>query len=134
MRVCDSLMTDFKEFLELVPKCEGYMIDRLSFSQIEDLDSLELGLRWGPRKPDITLAFRHVLYFLVGRASEPSSAPLNEVAATVLPPEDASWPDGVFFDTIRTASLPSLVWFRAEGPVQLSIIASIATASIEAIG
>lgn len=124
-------MTVFESFRTVAPKCEGYMINRLTLAQIDDVDALEIGLRWGPDKPDIDLSFRNVLYFLLGRATDPSKAPLSEVSATVLEPENSDWPEGVFLDLVRSTALPTLLWFRAEGPVQLSVIAAIATASLE---
>ncbi|WP_322749068.1 MULTISPECIES: hypothetical protein [unclassified Frankia] len=124
-------MTGFSQLLEIAPRCTGYVIDRLSFSRVDDLEALDIGLRWGPQKPDIIIAFRDVYYFSIGRLPGPGAEPLDQVIATVLEPKDGPWPDGVSFDLVRSVSFPSLVWLRAEGPVQLSVIAAIATVHLE---
>ncbi|MFF7474454.1 hypothetical protein [Streptomyces sp. NPDC008092] len=125
-------MNEFARLCEKVPDFAGYVIDRLSMSRIEEADALDIGLRWGPGKPDVTLSFRDVFYFTIGRIPGPGAEPLDRLAAQVLQPQDQPWPDGLSMDLVRSASLPTLIWVRAEGPVQLSVVAAIATIFMEA--
>ncbi|TMR88033.1 hypothetical protein [Nonomuraea basaltis] len=126
-------MSTFDKFLKVVPSCHGYVIDRLSLAQVDDADALEIGLRWGPEKPDITLAFRDVYFFSIVKLPGPGAEPLDQVVATALEPRNESWPDGVWLDLVRSTSLPPLIWLGAEGPVQLNVIAAIATVSVEVL-
>ncbi|MEU7749688.1 hypothetical protein ACIBO2_08760 [Nonomuraea sp. NPDC050022] len=126
-------MSAFDQFLKVAPRCEGYVVDRLSLAQVDDVDALEIGLRWGPEKPDIMLAFRDLYFFSIGRTPGPGAGPLDQVMATVLGPENAPWPDGISLDLVRSTSLPPLLWLRVEGPVQFDVIAAIATVSLEVL-
>ncbi|WP_040793485.1 hypothetical protein [Nocardia paucivorans] len=124
-------MKHFEQIRLAAPLCVGYMVDRLTLSQIDETDALDIGLRWGPAKPDIILSFQDVYYFEIGRLPGPGAEPLDDVTATVLPPADEPWPAQLHIDTIRSAALPPLLWFRAEGPVQLNVVAAIANAFVE---
>ncbi|WP_432098559.1 hypothetical protein [Streptomyces sp. WAC 04229] len=124
-------MSSFQTFLEVAPGCQGYFLDRLSLERIDDVDALEMGLRWGPEKPDMTLAFRDVYFCSIERPPGPGDAPLDQVTATLLEPSDSPWPEGLALELIRSSSLPVLIWFRAEGPVQVSVLAAIASVSLE---
>ncbi|MGW0210392.1 hypothetical protein ACWDZ8_32955 [Streptomyces sp. NPDC003233] len=124
-------MTSFQKFLEAGPRCQGYFLDRLSLERIDDVDALEMGLRWGPEKPDMTLSFRDVYFCSVERPPGPGAAPLDRVTAELVEPSDSPWPEGLPLELTRSSSLPALIWFRAEGPVQVSVLAAIASASLE---
>ena len=125
-------MTEFKRFQEVAESCEGYLIERLSFSRVDESDSLDIGLRWGPNKPDVTLSFLNVYYFVMGHQPGAGAEPLSEVKTTVLGPSDEPWPEGLAFEDMRSAALPPLIWLSASGPVQLDVLAAIATAYVEA--
>lgn len=124
-------MTEFDGFRRVVATCDGYLIEWLSFSRSEEADALQIGLRWGPDKPDVTLAFQNVHYFEIGRMPGPGAEPLDGLRTTVLDPGDESWPAGLDIDFARSADLPALVWLHAVGPVQLDVVAPIATAYVE---
>ncbi len=126
-------MSTLQKFLSIAPSCEGYFLDRFSLERIDDVDALDMGLRWGPEKPDMTFAFRDVYFCSVERPPGPGSAPLDQVTATILEPSDAPWPEGLDLELIRSSSLPTLIWFRAEGPVHVSVLAAIASVSLEVI-
>ncbi|MEU6748496.1 hypothetical protein ABZ914_19960 [Spirillospora sp. NPDC046719] len=118
----------FDAFTKVALACEGYSIERLSTSLAEGGDSVDLQLRWGPGRPDVVLSFANVYYLEVGRPPGPGAAPLSELAVTVLEPSGEPWPVGLSIDLVRSPTLPALVWLRAAGPVQLNIVAAIATA------
>ncbi|MGW2013898.1 hypothetical protein [Streptomyces sp. NPDC001927] len=124
-------MSSLQKVLEAAPGCQGYFLDRLSLERIDDVDALEMGLRWGPGKPDVTLAFRDVYFCSIERPPGPGAAPLDQVTATLLEPSDSPWPEGLDLELIRSSSLPALIWFRAEGPVHVSVLAGIASVSRE---
>lgn len=124
-------MSSLQKFLEVTQGCQGYFLDRFSLERIDDIDALEMGLRWGPEKPDITLAFRDVYFCSIERPPGPGDAPLDQVAATLLEPSDSPWPEGLTLELIRSSLLPTLIWLRAEGPVQVSVLAAIASVSLE---
>jgi len=124
-------VSSLQKFLEVAQDCQGYFLDRLSLERIDDIDALEMGLRWGPEKPDMTLAFRDVYFCSIERPPGSGDAPLDQVAATLLEPSDSPWPEGLTLELIRSSSLPALIWFRAEGPVQVSVLAAIASVSLE---
>jgi len=126
-------LSSLQKFLEVAPGCQGYFLDRLSLERIDAVDALEVGLRWGPEKPDMTLSFRDVYFCSVERPPGPGDAPLDQVTATLLEPRDSPWPEGLPLELIRSASLPAMVWFRAEGPVQVSVLAAIASVSLEIV-
>ncbi|GAA0949514.1 hypothetical protein [Nonomuraea longicatena] len=121
----------FQKFLAVVSGCRGYFLDRLSLERIDNVDALEIGLRWGPEKPDMTLAFRDVYFSVIEWTPGPGTAPLDQVAATLLEPSDSPWPEGLAPQLVRSSSLPMLVWFRTEGPVHISVLAAIASVSLE---
>ncbi|AHH20926.1 hypothetical protein NONO_c61520 [Nocardia nova SH22a] len=125
-------MIEIDTFRRVACSCEGYLIDTLSMSQIDDANVLELALRWGPDKPDVVLAFQGIYYFELGKTPEPGAYPLEQVAVTVLPSSNDPWPAGLGIDLVRSSTLPDLVWFHAEGPVQLNVVAAIVTAYVEA--
>lgn len=127
-------MTEFDRIRSAAPRCTGYLIDRMTFSRVDENDALDIGLRWGPTEPDIVLSFQNVYYLEIGRLPGPGAEPLDNVTAAVLPPSDEPWPAQLSIDTIRSASLPPLLWLRAEGPVQLNVVAAIATAFVELPG
>lgn len=124
-------MTEFESFRKVAKSCEGYFIERLSLSRVDESDSLDIGLRWGPDKPDVTLSFVSVYYFVMGHQPGSGAEPLSEVKVTVLEPSDEPWPEGLAFEDMRSAALPPLIWLSAAGPVQLDVLAAIATAYVE---
>jgi hypothetical protein len=124
-------MTTFEAFCNVATSCEGYLIERLFLSRVEDTDALDIALRWGPEKPDITLSFQNIYYLETGRLPEAAAGPLDQVTTTLLEPRDEPWPEGLEPDLVRSAELPALIWFRASGPVQLSVVSAIATAYVE---
>jgi hypothetical protein len=124
-------VSSLQKFREVARGCQGYFLDRLSLERIDDVDALEVGLRWGPDKPDMTLAFRDVYFCSVERPPGPGDAPLDRVTAMLLEPSESPWPDGLDLELTRSSSLPPLIWFRAEGPVQISVLAAIASVSLE---
>ncbi|MFE4457197.1 hypothetical protein ACFROC_07555 [Nocardia tengchongensis] len=124
-------MNAFERIRIAAPLCDGYLIDRLAMSRVEETDALDIGLRWGPAKPDIVLSFQDAYYVEIGRLPGPGGEPLDNVTATVLAPSDEPWPAPLRIDTVRSAGMPPLLWFHAEGPVQLNIVSAIATAFIE---
>lgn len=126
-------MSVFNQFLRVVSTCEGYVVDRLSLALVDEADALEVGLRWGPEKPDVTIAFRDIYHFSIGRLPGPGAEPVDQVKATVLEPMNGPWPEGVPLDLVRSTALPQLIWLRTEGPVQLSVLAAIATVSLEVL-
>ncbi|RLU99298.1 hypothetical protein CTZ27_15250 [Streptomyces griseocarneus] len=124
-------MTSLQRFLEVAPHCQGYSLDRLPLERIDDVDAMEIGLHWGPDKPDMMLAFRDIYFCSIERPPGPGAAPLDQVTAALIEPSDSPWPDGLPLELIRSSSLPTLVWFLAEGPVRISVLAAIASASLE---
>lgn len=124
-------MSSLQSFLEIADRCQGYFLDRFSLQRIDDVDALEVGLRWGPEKPDLTLAFREVYFCSVERPPGPGAAPLDQVTAILVEPSDSPWPEGLSLEMVRVSSLPTLVWFRAVGPVQISVLAAVVSASNE---
>ncbi|GAA4640775.1 hypothetical protein GCM10023196_107560 [Actinoallomurus vinaceus] len=121
-------MIAFDTFIDAISLCEGYLVERLIMSRIGDSDVVDISLRWGPDKPDVMLSFEDVYYFEVGGGPGRGTEPLYELTATVLEPSSEPWPDGINLDIVRSASLPALLWFRAGGPAQLTVLAAIATA------
>jgi hypothetical protein len=79
----------------------------------------------------MTLSFRDVCFCSVERPPGPGAAPLDRVTAELLEPSDSPWPEGLPLELTRSSSLPALIWFRAEGPVQVRVLAAIASASLE---
>lgn len=124
-------MSSLQTFLKLAPDCRGYFLDRLSFQRIDDADALDIGLRWGVDKPDMTLAFRSVYFCSIERPPGPGEAPLDQVSVMLLEPSDSPWPEGLSLELVRSSSLPTLIWFCAEGPVQISVLAAIGSISLE---
>jgi hypothetical protein len=51
----------------------------------EESDGLEIGFRWGPGKPDVTLSMQTVLYFAVGRSPGTDTLYVDTISATPLP-------------------------------------------------
>jgi hypothetical protein len=119
---------EFESFQNVAASCEGYSIHRVSMSRMEDAAAVDITLRWGPDAPDVVLSFDDVYYFEVGGALERGDDPVLELKSTVLEPSDDPWPDGLGIDLVRSAELPTLIWFRSGGPAQLSVLAPIATA------
>lgn len=80
-QVADS---GFDSFRQTAAACEGYLIERLLFSRIADSGTLDIGLRWGPEKPDITLSFQNVHHFSASGLPDVSAGPLDQITTTVL--------------------------------------------------
>jgi hypothetical protein len=114
-----------------VPLCEGYLINRISYSQIEESDSLEVGLRWGPDRPDVRFWFSEIYYFATEGIPGPGAEPVDRVIASILAPSDESWPDDLPLNLVRSSSLPPLIWVRMEKPLVFNIVAQVASVAIE---
>jgi hypothetical protein len=127
-----SSESPFEKFHKVAAACEGYEIERLAVVHQNQSSALDLQLRWGPDRPDIMLSFQDVVYHQVGRFPELEGDPLDKIETVVLESSDQPWPAGLDIDMPRTSALPALLWFRAGGPVQLSIVAAIVTAYVEA--
>lgn len=125
-------MTNFEEVRRIIESCQGYTIDLVSLAVLEQASALEIGLRWGPSKPDVFLSCRDILHLTIGRFPDSDFGPMDSLSAVHLPPSDEPWPEPLRYDLKRTSSLPSLLWIHAEGPVQLDVIAATVTALSEA--
>jgi hypothetical protein len=118
-------VTVFDDVIPAIERCAGYTINLVSLSVIEERDSLEIGLRWGPGKPDITLSMQSIYYFALERSPGADLLYVDKVRATPLP-ADEPWPEDFPLDLARTPDLPTLLWIRAE-PVQLDVVAAVVT-------
>ncbi|TQE33746.1 hypothetical protein [Streptomyces ipomoeae] len=119
-------MNELEKVCRVIESCEGYSIGALSMAVVDDGDMLDISLRWGPEKPDMTISLREVTYFEMGRDAGVPAGPLCELQASVLLPTGAAWPEGLHFDRVRKWIDRPLIWIRAAGPVQLSVLASTA--------
>ncbi|MFB6833392.1 hypothetical protein [Streptomyces hydrogenans] len=115
-------MSNLDRICQAIERCEGYSIDSLLISVLNEEDALEMSLRWGPEKPDVTISLRGVIYFEMGRDAYVAAGPLCELRASVIEPGDGRWPDDINLDRVRDGKV-RLIWIRASGPVQLNIIA-----------
>ncbi|WP_216905937.1 hypothetical protein [Nocardia noduli] len=120
-------MTNIENVCAAAPHFGGYFIDRLALVRGAEGDTLDVGLHWGPQKPDYYLSFERLYYFSISRFPGPDAEPLDKVEATILEPGDEPWPVGLSVNARRSLSLPRLLWFRTEGPVRLVVVAAVAT-------
>jgi len=118
-------MTVFDAVIAAIARCDGYTVNRLAMSVVEETDSLEVGFRWGPGKPDVTVSMQGVYYFAFGRSPGGDLLYIDKLTATPLP-VDEPWPKDVPTGLTRTSDLPALLWLRAE-PLQLEVVAAIVT-------
>ncbi|MFB6783455.1 hypothetical protein ACFCX0_40590 [Streptomyces sp. NPDC056352] len=116
-------MSRLEQICQAIEDCEGYSIDALSMAVLNEEDALEISLRWGPEKRDVSISLRGVVYFEIGRDAYASAGPLCELRASVIGPGGDSWPEGVNFDRVRQWD-DRLIWLRASGPVQLNVLAN----------
>jgi hypothetical protein len=116
-------MTPFDNVIPAIAKCEGYTVNRILMSVIEASDSLEIGFRWGPGRPDVTLSLQGIYYFALGRSAGADLLYVDKITATPLP-AGGPWPGDVPFRDARTPDLPAVLWIRAE-PLQLEVVAAI---------
>lgn len=116
-------MNDLEKACRVIESCEGYSINSLTMAVVEDGDVLDMSLRWGPERPDVAISLQGVTYFEMGRDVGVPAGPLCELQASVLLPVDAAWPEGIHFDRVRKWIDRPLIWIRAVGPVQLSVLA-----------
>jgi hypothetical protein len=86
---------------------------------------VEIGLRWGPTKPDITLSMQNVHYLAFARPPGGGALYVDKMVATTLLP-DQPWPQDVPPGLVQTPDLPPLLWLHAE-PLQLEVVAAIVT-------
>lgn len=118
-------MTDFDDVARAIARCDGYTINFVSMSVIEEADALEIGFRWGPGKPDITLSMQSVYYFALGRSPGADLRYVDKMLATPLPAGEP-WPEEFTVDLPRAPDLPALLWIRAE-PASLEMLAAVVT-------
>jgi hypothetical protein len=97
-------MTDFDDVARAIARCDGYTINFVSMSVIEEADALEIGFRWGPGKPDITLSMQSVYYFALGRSPGADLLYVDKMLATPLPAGEP-WPEEFTVDLPRTPDL-----------------------------
>ena len=120
----------FELVIPAIAKCEGYVVNLISMSVIEEVDALEIGFRWGPGKSDITLSLRRIYYFALGKTAVESTHYVDRITATPLS-TDRPWPAGVPVGMYRTPGLPDLLWIRTE-PLHLEVVAATVTVLEEA--
>ncbi|MFE7527654.1 hypothetical protein ACFU7Y_18335 [Kitasatospora sp. NPDC057542] len=118
-------MSRLEQICQAIEDCEGYSIDALSMAVLNEEDALEISLRRGPEKRDLSISLKGVVYFEIGRDSHASAGPLCELRASVIGPGGDSWPEGINFDRVRQWDA-RLIWLRASGPVQLNVLANTA--------
>lgn len=126
------MTSPFDAFIQAAAAAEGYLVERLMHAATEQGDVLDIGLRWGPDKPDIVLSFENVHHVEISRVPDAPLGPLEEVTCTVLEPSNAPWPEGLNPNVQRSVDLPHLLWFRGKGLLQISVLAPIATAYTQA--
>lgn len=106
--------------------CEGYFIHRMSFDVVNGFDALEIMLRKGPERPDITISLESLHHLSISKPPESSGCFVDEISVLHLPASPHPWPDGLTV-VRRHPGLPELALLRLVGPMEIEVIASILT-------
>ena len=117
-------MTIFHDVRSGIDRLQGYTIQFLGFSLLEEAEAIHISLRWGPDKPDIVLVFGSLYYFSISKFAASGALLLDRVDAQVLLSSDEDWPTGLGAHIRRSRKLPPLLWFTADGPVQIHVVAA----------
>jgi hypothetical protein len=122
-------MSDFDHVRSALQSAQGYTIQHLGLSIIEERDALDIHLAWGPPKPDITLSVQDIYHLGIGRTPRESVPFLDTIEVVELMPSDDPWPAELLpaMNIVRTSNVPPLLWVRTDGPVRLSIVAAVMT-------
>lgn len=120
----------FNDVRELITSYQGYGLESLSLSVVGVTDCLEIRLRWGPEKPDITLSIRSIYYFAIHRVPG-DDIPFFDIQATPLAPNQP-WPQDLPNTIATTEPPPPLLWIRGDGPASFDVVAAIVTVMREA--
>jgi hypothetical protein len=122
-------MNIFDGARQAIISCEGFAIHFLNFSMLDGQDVLEIGLHWDASRPEMTLSFRRIYYFALGKSPQDDTPLIDKVEVSEVVPSDEAWPSGLAnkMNVVRTADLPHLLWVRTEGPVRLEVVAAMAT-------
>lgn len=122
----------FDEVQQTTDRLQGYSVEFLGFSLLEEAEAIHISLRWGPGKPDATLIFKSIYYFSISKFAASGVLLLDRIVARVLEPSDEEWPAGLPAHIRRSPKLPPLLWFATDGPVQINVLAAQATVLSEA--
>jgi hypothetical protein len=118
-------MSVFDGARQAIMSCQGYGLESLSLSIIGAADALEIGLRWGPAKPDVTLSIRNIYYLAMHRLPG-GDIPFFDLEATTLAP-DEPWPEDLPNPIVTADALPPLLWIRGQGPANFAVVAAVVT-------
>jgi hypothetical protein len=112
---------------DAVLACQGYGLAAVTFTVLGGgtADELRLSLRWGPRRPDLTLLMEDVHYFAMHRIPR-DDVPFFDLEAAVLQ-ADQPWPDGLPGAIGIADGLPTLFWIRGNGPATFDAVAAVVT-------
>jgi hypothetical protein len=110
--------------------CQGYGLADLSFVIVETTDAVNIKLRFGPPRPDITISAQSVHHFAIHRLPH-DDIPFVDLEAVIQVP-DQPWPDRVPHAIAATPSFPPLLWIHADGPATVDLVAEIVTVLSEA--
>lgn len=121
----DEEMSVFAGARQAIMSCQGFGLESLSLSIIGTADALEIGLRWGVPKPDVTLSIRNIHYLAIHRMPG-DDIPFVDIEATTLAP-DQPWPKDLPNPIVTVDGFPPLLWIRGHGPATFDVVAATVT-------
>jgi len=125
-------MNAFVRAMQVMRATRAYVVNRISLAVVEGADALEIGLRWGPGKPDVVLSFQNIFHLAISRTPGEDAALADVITPTLIPPADEPWPPGLpLLALTRDHTLPDLLWVHIEGLITIDVVASIATVLTE---
>ena len=120
-------MSAFDEVCRAVRSCEGYSLRLLSLSLVDDLDALEISLRWGPSKPDSVLSLRRIHFFAISRSPDDAAPFLEGISAQEIGPDAGTWPEHLMLSPDDRLPVKSLLWINVAGGIRLDVVAAQAS-------
>ncbi len=108
---------------------QGYGLAELSVSVIDAVDSVNIGLRYGPPRPDVVISAQSVHYFSIHRMPG-DDIPFFDINAVILEPGQP-WPPQLPPSITASPSFPPLLWVHGDGPATFDLVAAIVTVLAE---
>lgn len=105
--------------------CQGCGLADLSFAIIGTADAVNINLRFGPPRPDVTISAQAVHHLSIHRLPHDDISFLDLEAVILVP--DQPWPDRLPRAIAATPAFPPLLWIHADGSVTLDLVAEIVT-------
>lgn len=109
-------------------KFRGHFLRSISFTVLQDDDSLDITLFSEPASPGLVIKAEGIYHFATSKPEGLAGVFVDELFLRYIPKTSEVWPDGIGGNLgPRPGSMPDLYWLQIIGAAEINVVARFLT-------